>query len=872
MGHETEGLNALNSEFGGDLRGRTSWLDREIRFKVLGNYEVTDGTEKGWKEGRQPAKAGASAHFPAGDLAFGELSLTDGRFDETTSANNKQLTVYGDFGFDLDELGDHSVSASIFYTRKDTEKVRFREDGFLPGFDYGPVLAKFANGDDITPGDFRGTTSFRPGVNGSPRAWIANVGNPPSPDTPIFVGPPFFANFYESRSFDISRDLQVYQLNGDEILDQWADGLHASWAANYATTSQDETVLDARITYDPCGIYGITVLSCPPGFTPITDDPRIPLRIPTVFPHSTAALGPGQYIVRKGLFATGNNIDEEQYFARGDGEYKLEPLRSLSGELRAGLWYEHAKRDVDARFLSGDQLSINCPEAQGCIGTSQYAIWGDTLSQVGDRIFSTALHREPDGTFSSVRSTTSEATREIQALHIDGKGTFWEDVDLLGGVRLEWIQIESKNDPFQPHEISFDGSGNAIFPTKYLLFDRLDNPVREFSRPPPYNDQILGIKVPSGPCRDQAGNPIPDGQFGSGQCVDLINAAEIRQLLNGKIDKKYALPAAGINYRPFRWMTLRGAYSQSEARPSFRELGYYVSVASSGKTDELTVGNPQLQLSHVESWDARAEFVWGSFSDLFAVSIFDKNIEKPIEQIVIRDPSRFENTSDDTFRTFFNNPSDGKIRGIEFEARKSLTLSTFDFVGWEIPNRDLFEFLDYISIGGNYSYFDAEVHRSTAEIQRSTEYFGDTDGNPQGIRNPPAPTPYQGLERKRRLYGQPEWIANADITFDHPVWGTQVTLAYFAISDVLDAAGVATPDQSGNITQLTLDRYVDSYGQLDLIVSQKLWRGVAVKFSAKNLTDSARRIIYDKDQTAHKVAERQYRRGRDHSFQLSWTF
>jgi hypothetical protein len=309
-------------------------------------------------------------------------------------------------------------------------------------------------------------------------------------------------------------------------------------------------------------------------------------------------------------------------------------------------------------------------------------------------------------------------------------------------------------------------------------------------------------------------------------------------------------------------MTLRGAYSQSVARPSFRELGYYVSVASSAKTDDLTVGNPQLQLSDVESWDVRSEFLWGNFSDLFAVSLFDKTIEKPIEQIVLRDPSNFEGSAVDTFRTFFNNPSDAKIRGIELEARKSLTLSTFDFLGVEIPARDLFEFLDYVSIGGNYSYFDAEVKRSPAELARSRDFFGDTDGNPQGLRNPPGPTPYQGLKRKRRLYGQPEWIANADITIDQPIWGTQVTLAYFAISDVLDAAGVGTTNQSGDVTQLTLDRYVDSYEQLDLVVSQSLWQGFAIKFSAKNLTDSKRRIVYDPEQTSHRIAERESSRSR----------
>ena len=44
----------------------------------------------------------------------------------------------------------------------------------------------------------------------------------------------------------------------------------------------------------------------------------------------------------------------------------------------------------------------------------------------------------------------------------------------------------------------------------------------------------------------------------------------------------------------------------------------------------------------------------------------------------------------------------------------------------------------------------------------------------------------------RRLFGQPEWIANADFTFEQEDWGTTITLAFFAISDVLDAAGRMT--------------------------------------------------------------------------------
>ncbi|MGH2670013.1 MAG: TonB-dependent receptor domain-containing protein, partial [bacterium] len=289
-------------------------------------------------------------------------------------------------------------------------------------------------------------------------------------------------------------------------------------------------------------------------------------------------------------------------------------------------------------------------------------------------------------------------------------------------------------------------------------------------------------------------------------------------------------------------------------------------------TDDLTVGNPQLGLSEVQSWDARVEFVWGTYADLFAVSVFQKDIEDPIEQIVIRDPAVFEDSATDTFRTFFNNPNEATIRGIELETRLNLSLLTLDFLDVEVPGRPFLDFLEFVSIGGNYSYFDAEVRRTQAELARSVSFFGDTEGVPQGPRNPPGPAAYHALERKRRLYGQPEWIANADISFDQPSWGTKVTLAFFAISDLLDAAGVAAPDQSGRIRSFTLDRYVDSYEQLDLVISQELWKGFAVKFSAKNLTDSKRAIVYDPEQTAHRIPEREYRRGRDYSFTLSWKF
>ncbi|MGZ8853239.1 MAG: hypothetical protein ACXW2X_07565 [Thermoanaerobaculia bacterium] len=282
-------------------------------------------------------------------------------------------------------------------------------------------------------------------------------------------------------------------------------------------------------------------------------------------------------------------------------------------------------------------------------------------------------------------------------------------------------------------------------------------------------------------------------------------------------------------------------------------MGFYVSVEPG--TDDLIVGNPQLGLSEVTSWDARAEYTWGDLGDLVAVSVFKKAIENPIESILVRNPVNLSGSSSALFRTFFNNPSRGSLRGIEAEARKN-----FGFVG---P-----EFARYFSVGGNFTYIDAKVDRTEAELTRSEAFFGVADGDQARFTE---------LEDSRRLFGQPEWIANVDLSFDHPDWGTKVTLAYFAISNVLDAAGSSSIGPDGSILTFTPDRYLDAYHQLDLVVSQtwyieRIKGDLTLKASIKNLTDSTRGIVYDTDQTNDEISERAYKVGRDFSFSLIYTF
>jgi outer membrane receptor protein involved in Fe transport len=799
VGEESDGFDTLESDYGALLGGRTDWLEREVRFKAIVNNEVDYETAEGVQHAREPKRCRNTSFQPclpgdtpnrAGDLALGELSLSNGKFDLTESERAEQLTGYLGFGFDLDEAGDHKLDASAFYTDNETEIVQRKENGFIPGFDYS-VLAGLPPGEAIAPffDDFATFTS-----------WIARTVRD-EPTDGAARGPLWFSSFAESKSFDIERDLQLYQLNGDHNIEA-IEGLHVGWAANHAKTTQDEEALGFRYFFEP-------------------DDPlQTP---PTEFPVHDDDLGPGQFATNGGIVASSNSIEEDQNFARLDASYERELTDALTVELNTGGWFERADRDVTSTFLESPTVG----------GNGQFAVFGGTPQELGGNVFD-ALDRQADGSLSFTRVATNESNREIDAWSVGLKGTLYEDLDLLGGLRLERILIESINDPFTG-DLRFGAP--ATFPEAYLFFDRLDNQARGECFPCAagrvFNDQLLGIKVPIDPVTG---------------LVDLLDEQSIRALTDGEIDETKVLPTLGFTYRPLEGMAVRGAWSQTVARPSFREMGFYVSVEPG--TDDLTVGNPQLQLSEVESYDGRVEYTWGEFGDLAALSLFYKTIDDPIESIVIRNPLNFEVSSGALYRTFFNNPNEATLLGVELEGRKS-----FGFVGYEWAN--------YFSVGGNFTYIDAEVDRTDAEIQRAQGFFGVPPG--QNAR-------YNGLEKTRRLFGQPEWIANADVSFDHPDWGSKVTLVLFAISDVLDAAGSAFITPDGRSRDYVLDRYVDSFYQVDLILSQELFEGFVVKASVKNLTDSKRAIIYDPEQTREEISERRFRIGQDYSFSVTYTY
>lgn len=872
-GVDKSGLSdTIESDYGGLLGGRYEVFGREVRLKLVGNRETDYETEEGMFEEREPAEAPPDedpipgcqtggmfvpgigfvcndpvVSFPA-DLNTGVLSLTGGRFEQTKSKREVQLTAYGGAGFDLDREGSHRIDGSVFYTQKKEGSVELRSNGFLPGVDLAA----------LDPTDINNATDFDDFV-ALPKSWVARAIRQSVLDTAA-DGPVFFTSFSESRAFERERDLRVYQVNGEHDFGRFLEGLRTTWTWNHSETSQSESV------------YGLRYFAEPPNAADLgpTDAESYPLEFDDV-------LGPGPrcqndmgvespqncFVANNGILFSETSIFEEQDFARFDGEFERGLLDWLTFTLKGGAWWEKAERDVDAGFL--ENVSVGGE-------SNQFAIIAPTEEELGQAPFEdcddgNCLDRDDADVFQFVRSNSNQSERDIFAWHLGAKASLFDRLDLLAGLRHERIEIRSFNNPFG------DGSGAdtfgipRIFPSRFTLFDRLDNPAN-FNEVGPmdprvtdpdfvFNDELLGVEVPMVPC--------PTADRPDRMCSDLRRDG-LQSLLDGVIDETFILPSYGVALRPIEGLTFRGAYSRTVARPSFRELGYYVTVETG--TDDRTVGNPQVQLSPVESWDLRGEYVWGDLGDIVAVSLFKKNIDKPIERIVVRDPLVL--TGDAEFRTFFNNPNPASLRGYEIEARKSLGFLSLSFLDRFDIRRPrwlkAFDFLQYLSVGGNYTKIDATVKRTDGAVRGAAEYFR---------TNAAGPFDFEGIEPERRLFNQPEWILNADVSFDHPDWGTKITLAYFEISDILDAAGTASLNNAGSPFSFTLDQYKDSFHQLDFIASQKarielLRADLTVKLSIKNLTDSTRRLIYDPNQTADRIAEREYKKGRDYSLSFSW--
>ncbi|MGJ8651936.1 MAG: TonB-dependent receptor domain-containing protein [Opitutaceae bacterium] len=763
----TEKSPALDINYGLEIGGPLQLGAREIRF--LGNYssKSKSRTTLGSEEQRYalPARNRNSTPAPfsspgvldrpdrrveaSGDFALETLSYTKGVYDKQVSTAEIQDNVLFAVEGDLDARGEHVLGGTYFKTTKQTEIANALTNG------------RFPEAEGLSESELIGRGGYMVANTPVTSQFLQDARDETGFSVSELVRD---GRFITTTVAQVERELEVMQINGSHVFEssRFLSGLEIDWGLSRAETRQTES-----------DVVSLSALELPDG---------------TYFAQVGTDSG-DQFIPK----VSWRNIEEEQDFGRIDFAYDFEFSDWLS--LRPEFGY--AKEDTyrGTTLITYDlALSPSTVFTSDLGQTYQNGLTGQTVGNV-DPV------------------TTAEGRRGNESFYFATKATFWDQFDVVAGMRIEDFLMSSTT-----------SSEGEFFNSDVLISTVAGNPNSVF------NAQLLGIN---------GGEPL---------------SADFQ----GSIEQTDYLPSVSVSYRPMEGMRATLAASQTNVRPSFKDFTY---VPSRDPLDlDYFIGNPALETSDVYSYDFRIEYAWGA-GDLVSFGVFYKTIKNPVERTTVRG-------SQATTDIMYNNPEDGIVQGLEFEFRKNL-----GFIDEGLLSR--------FSIGGNLTLIvgEATVLQSIQDIFSGGFVYTDANGGEQiaeggyfvlddldsSTGQVEVLKPYD----TRPLYQQPEWIANADITFYDESWGTRATLSLFAQSDVLETAegylldqGVATPSV-----------FRKSFYELNFTLSQQFrgrFDGLSLTFEVKNLTDSIRGTRYD--DAAGGGDRSEYTVGRSYGFSASYTF
>jgi len=243
------------------------------------------------------------------------------------------------------------------------------------------------------------------------------------------------------------------------------------------------------------------------------------------------------------------------------------------------------------------------------------------------------------------------------------------------------------------------------------------------------------------------------------------------------------LPALGLIYNPVTNVNVRLHYSETIARPTYREIANVATFDYIG--GEILVGNPDLKLSAIKNYDLRAEW-FPSPGNVLSIGAFYKELALPIELYYTRL---------DQNEASYTNRESATVVGWEAEARVNLGM--------------LKEELKDFTLGVNYAWIHSETELTEIELTAKDSV-------------------QSNVSKTRPMFDQSPYILNADLTYDNPRTKTTITVSYNMTGQRLAIANPLGPD--------VYERPGDS---LDLSISQALNDHWKLRFSAKNLLNPA---------------------------------
>ena len=198
---------------------------------------------------------------------------------------------------------------------------------------------------------------------------------------------------------------------------------------------------------------------------------------------------------------------------------------------------------------------------------------------------------------------------------------------------------------------------------------------------------------------------------------------------DARIENEYWLPAATFTWNFADDLQLRLGYSETIARPQFRELA--LSSYFDPETERTYRGNNRLMDTELTNYDARIEYYLGR-DEFVTLAGFFKELENPIEEVQF-------STSTFVFETTFINSPKAELFGGEFEYRRTFDLPFFQQYSW-VSDRDW-------RFSVNYTYTASEIQAESGTMVfdpitrslRDASTFGidgsDLQGTPENILN-----------------------------------------------------------------------------------------------------------------------------------------
>ncbi len=375
-------------------------------------------------------------------------------------------------------------------------------------------------------------------------------------------------------------------------------------------------------------------------------------------------------------------------------------------------------------------------------------------------------------------SNGSNILLKVGAYYLEGNRTFRESRYAYGQDLANLNNFKDDFDGFFSYTGIDQANSNAVF-IKYgqYIFDRT-NPTNNYDGKKEISAGYFMAEVPFG------GLKFIGGLRGENTLIRSestnLNLADTIRI--GEVDKTDLLPALSLIYSVSDNVNIRVSYSNTIARPNYREIAPFSSFDAYGGS--INTGNINLDRTLITNYDARWEWFL-SPGELIAISGFYKNLEKPIERVF--DTERVRTRT-------WQNVDEAIVYGLEFEVRKNLGFLTSS--------------LENLSLATNLTLVHSRV--DVPEDELLTARISDPD-----------------FKDTRPLYGQSPFIVNVDLSYLNPKYDFTIDLNSNIFGDRLsDVTLGANPDV-----------FERAYLTTDLIINKNFESNISTKLSLKNIFD-----------------------------------